>query len=180
MHGGTIRAESAGEGQGATFTVTLPLTASVGSPRPQRLSTEGADRSAASSSPTPLRDVDVLVVEDEIETRDLIRLVLEGAGARVAVVGSVREAETTLERALPDVLVSDIALPGEDGHTLIKRLRLRPHDQGREIPAIAVTAHCRASDRARAISSGYQMFLHKPLDISELIGAVGFLASVRK
>jgi CheY-like chemotaxis protein len=122
----------------------------------------------------------VLVVEDEVETRDMIHLVLEEAGARVTDVGSVREAETTLERALPDVLVSDLALPGEDGYTLIKRLRLRPLEQGGEIPAIAVTAHCRASDRARAMSSGYQMFLHKPVNTSELVGALVFLASVRK
>jgi signal transduction histidine kinase/CheY-like chemotaxis protein len=180
MHGGTIRAESAGEGQGATFTVTLPLTVSVGSPA-QRLSTEGVDLSALSSSPSLVHGVRVLVVEDEVDTRDLIRVVLEEAGARVTGVGSVREAETELERTLPDVLVSDIALPaGEDGYTLIKRLRLRPPDQGGEIPAIAVTAHCRASDRARAMASGYQMFLHKPVDTSELTGAVGFLASVRK
>jgi signal transduction histidine kinase/CheY-like chemotaxis protein len=181
-HGGTIRAESAGEGKGSTFTVTLPLTAAVNGPsaRTERASIEDADRSEADAPSTSVRDVHVLVVEDEADTRELIRLVLEEAGARVTDVGSVREAETTLERGLPHVLVSDIALPGEDGYALIRKLRLRPRDQGGEIPAVAVTAQCRASDRMRAMSSGYQMFLRKPLDPSELIGAVGLLASIRK
>jgi signal transduction histidine kinase/ActR/RegA family two-component response regulator len=172
LHGGTAEVESAGEGQGATFRVKLPLHAELA---------EGStlERPAAAgiwSLPDLLRDLRVLVVEDEADTRELVVTALAQCGAEVAAAGSVPEALAAFDRAAPDVLVSDIGFAGEDGYSLIRKVRAREPGNGDGVPAAALTAYAGAEDRARALEAGFQTHLAKPVDPSELIMAVATLA----
>jgi PAS domain S-box-containing protein len=173
LHGGTVRADSAGPGRGATFTVRLPLMAvqvPVGGLRPMGSDLE---RGWASGAPPPvLRGSRVLVVDDEADAREMLRTVLETSGAIVTLAGSAEEALEMLERVRADVLVSDIAMPGEDGHTLIRKVRAWPPERGGTIPAVAVTAHARAEDRTRALVAGFQLHVPKPVDAAELVAVV--------
>jgi len=166
LHGGTIRAASAGDGHGATFTVTLPLVAApaVGPgpapPLPRRAREEGPDR-----TPTrQLEDVDVLVVDDDAETREVLKVALGFEGARVTTAPSVAEAVAAIEARWPDVLVSDIGMPGEDGYDLIRRVRRLEAARGRHIPAIALTAYAAAEDRRRTLQAGYDRHVAKPVE----------------
>ena len=164
LHGGTIRAASAGEGRGSTFTVTLPLVAaavSPGPPRPpRRAREEGPDR----TSTRPLEDVDVLVVDDDAETREVLKVALGFEGARVTTAPSVADAVAAIEARWPDVLVSDIGMPGEDGYDLIRRVRRLEAVRGRHIPAIALTAYAAAEDRRRTLQAGYDSHVAKPVE----------------
>ncbi len=171
LHGGTIEASSAGEGRGSTFTVKLPLLASA-SPvvSPTALRTE--ERPAG----TPMLDgITVLVVDDEEDAREAMAVLLGQAGARVISVAGAAEALDTLDRERPDVLLSDIAMPGEDGYALIRRVRSRPGETGGRIPAAALTAYATLEDRAKAIRAGYDEHIPKPVDPTRLIGAVALL-----
>jgi PAS domain S-box-containing protein len=162
LHGGTVRASSGGEGLGACFTVSLPLAGGdvvPGAPGPE-------------PEPPTLRDVRVLLVEDDADTLELVGKVLQGQGAQVAVASSAREALAELERRLPDVLISDIAMPEEDGVALLKAIR----ESGRPIPAVALTALAREEDRVRALAAGFERYLVKPVDTRELLWAVASLA----
>jgi len=123
-----------------------------------------------------LEGLRVVVVDDEDDTRVLMRALLERCGAAVTAVGSAREALAVLEVVQPDVLVSDIAMPGDDGYTLIRRLRSRPRDRGGEVPAIALTAYARREDEMRAVEAGYQMHVVKPVDPGALAHAIARLA----
>jgi CheY-like chemotaxis protein len=161
LHGGAIRAESAGEQKGATFTIDLPVTAAAPA---------GYSKSTArSGDETPsLRGVLALVVEDEKDSRDLLLAVLTKCGAEVRAVSSCAAAlevlaGTTTERPF-DVLVSDIGMPRHDGYALIRNVRALEHDHVRRIPAIAVTAYATAEDRSRALAAGYQGHIPKPID----------------
>ncbi|HEX4499513.1 MAG TPA: response regulator [Thermoanaerobaculia bacterium] len=175
LHGGTAEVESAGEGQGATFIVRLPLRA--------ELAEDALDRTAVGRSvfqaPDLLAGVRVLVVEDETDTRELLVVALQQCGAEVTAFGSVPEALEELDRALPHVLLSDIGVPGEDGYSLIRKVRARGPGQGGDLPAAALTAYARAEDRQRALDAGYQTHLAKPVDPAELIAAVARLAGRR-
>jgi signal transduction histidine kinase len=175
LHGGTAEVESAGEGQGATFIVRLPLRA--------ELAEDPLDRTAVGrsvfQSPDLLAGVRVLVVEDETDTRELLVVALQQCGAEVSAFGSVPEALEALERALPHVLLSDIGVPGEDGYSLIRKVRARGPGQGGDLPAAALTAYARVEDRQRALDAGYQTHLAKPVDPTELIAAVARLAGRR-
>jgi signal transduction histidine kinase len=175
LHGGTAEVESAGEGQGATFIVGLPLRA--------ELAEDALDRTAVGRSvfqaPDLLAGVRVLVVEDETDTRELLVVALQQCGAEVTAFGSVPEALEELDRALPHVLLSDIGVPGEDGYSLIRKVRARGPGQGGDLPAAALTAYARAEDRQRALDAGYQTHLAKPVDPAELIAAVARLAGRR-
>lgn len=172
LHGGSIRAESDGVGQGATFRIRLPLNAAPAAAAP------GPDRSSpgvlrpADSLPDLLRHLHVLVVEDNDDARDLIQMILEEAGAEVTAVVSAEEALSALEQERPDVLVSDIGLPGEDGYALIRKVRMSGAERGGDIPAIAVTAWASAADRDRATSAGYQVHIAKPFDATTLIETI--------
>ena len=171
LHGGTIEASSAGEGRGSTFTVKLPLLASA-SPviSPAVVRTE--ERPAG----TPMLDgITVLVVDDEEDAREAMAVLLGQAGARVISVAGAAEALDTLDRERPDVLLSDIAMPGEDGYALIRRVRSRPGETGGRIPAAALTAYATLEDRAKAIRAGYDEHIPKPVDPTRLIGAVALL-----
>jgi signal transduction histidine kinase len=175
LHGGTAEVESAGEGQGATFIIRLPLRA--------ELADDPLDRTAVTmgvfNTPELLTGVRVLVVEDEPDTRDLLVVALQQCGAEVAAYGSVPEALAALDVQVPDVLLSDIGVPGEDGYSLIRKVRARGPGRGGDLPAAALTAYARAEDRLRALEAGYQTHLAKPVDPAELVAAVGLLAGRR-
>ncbi len=161
QHRGTIWVESAGEGQGATFTVNLPLLA-----QPETRLPDQTDGNQARSP--SLDQVQVLVVEDHNDTRDFIKMVLQESGANVVAVASVHEAVQYLEEVTPDVLVSDIGLPLEDGYTLLRKVR----DREQQIPAIALTAYARDEDQNQAIEAGFHQHVSKPFAAAELIAAV--------
>ena len=175
QHGGAVAAESAGKGQGATFTVRLPLV--EGRPEARRVVALGpafkGERAPAAST---LRGVRVLVVDDDPDARESVAAVLEQAGATVQAVESAGDAVESLQREPSDVLVSDIAMPGVDGYTLLGRARARL--RGREIPAAALTAYAGSEDRGRALAAGFQAHLAKPVDPAQLVAVVAELAHV--
>jgi len=178
MHGGTIRASSEGRGKGATFTVRLPSLAAA---RTERRLTAGESlpRSVfplAAAMPD-LRGIHVLAVDDEADALALVTEILEAAGARVSVAQSATEALGSLQMSRPDVLVADLGMPRVDGFELIARIRTGGDPDIRGIPAAALTAYARSEDRSRALRSGFQMHLAKPIDPSELIAAVARLTN---
>jgi CheY-like chemotaxis protein len=167
MHGGSVEAESEGEGKGATFTVKLPVRAVY------TAETEGAP--PASGQRKSLAGLWAVVVDDEADARALITTVLELSGARVTAFGSAREALDLLTDATgprPDILISDLSMPGEDGISLIRKLREWEQAHGGALPAVALTAFGRAQDRIRALEAGFQTHVAKPADPAELIVAV--------
>jgi PAS domain S-box-containing protein len=166
LHGGTIRADSPGEGRGATFTVVLPSSALA--------PTMGAHDSALDSMASPtdmLAGVRVLVVEDEADTRDFLRRFLTDYGAEVITARSATEALALVQQARPSLLVSDIGLPDVDGYELLRRIRVNEPSGARNIPAIALTAYARSEDRDRAFSAGYDAHLAKPIEAPLLLAA---------
>ncbi|WP_437587452.1 response regulator [Sorangium sp. So ce1000] len=182
LQGGTVEASSAGKGQGASFTVKLPLEAkhaealAGGEPpsTPQRrpLWHRGGEL-------LNLKGVRVLVVDDEPDTRELLLRILAECQAEVRTAGSVVEALAELERDQPMVLVSDIGMPQEGGYELIQKIRQLPQERGGSVPALALTAFARAEDRARALMAGYQMHLAKPVKPPDLVAHVATLAGRR-
>jgi len=118
----------------------------------------------------------VLVLDDEADARELLVTTLEHCGARVTAVPSVTAALEALDREVPDVLVSDIGVPGEDGYSLIRKIRERSPERGGNVPAAALTAYARTEDRVRALSSGFQTHLAKPIDPAELVATIASLA----
>ena len=175
LHNGSIRAESPGEGQGSTFTVSLPALVGVDASVLERVPPT-AQSSAVLDDPPTLTGVRVLVVDDDSDARDLFTRALEQCDARVRAVASAGAALTTLERWKPDVLVSDIAMPEESGYVLIRRIRALTPEQGGTIPALAVTAYAGADDVKLALSAGFQAHVAKPVEPLELALAVGSLA----
>jgi PAS domain S-box-containing protein len=180
LHGGTVQAHSAGEGHGSTFTVRLPvmIVRPPEAPAPKREHPLAEPRSPLGVL-ADLRGVHVLAVDDEIDALGLARVALETAGARVTTASSGAAALELLVSAQPDVLVADIGMPEMDGFDLIKRVRALPHEI-REIPAAAVTAFARSEDRTRALRSGFDMHLAKPVDPGELVASVATLARRRR
>jgi signal transduction histidine kinase/ActR/RegA family two-component response regulator len=175
LHGGTVHAVSAGLGCGSTFTVCLPILG--GDADADRDSTRGDRRAARpAASPPPrtqrLDNVRILVVDDHDDGRTLTTLVLTQTGASVDAVASAREALHRLELQWPDVLVSDIGLPAEDGYSLIRQIRLREAGHESHLPAIALTGYARADDRDRVLAAGFQAHVPKPVEPSELIAAI--------
>ena len=176
LHGGVVRAESAGESRGAIFMVDLPVAPTVSgevAPVPAR----HRDDSAADVRPVSLRGVRVLVVDDEADARELMRMILRSSGADVMAAACAEEALEQVEQWHPDILVSDIGLPGDDGYVLIQKLRQRQGDYGRSMPALAVTAYARAEDRTRALSAGFQLHVAKPLEPADFVAAIARLVS---
>ncbi len=173
LHGGTVGAASDGEGRGATFMVELPSMETRKAEGGRRIEEEAKSEAAIRHpQPTSLRGLRVLVVDDEPDALDLIRVVLEQRGAEVSTANSAAAAFDALEAGRPDVLVCDIGMPGEDGYGLIRRVRALGAASGGETPAIALTAYARAEDRLRALRAGYQMHVPKPVDLAELIAVI--------
>jgi PAS domain S-box-containing protein len=176
LHGGRITVESAGEGRGATFRVSLPIAAvevpSQGTP--QRTSREIRETNDY-ERPQHLRGLRVLVVDDDEDARRLVSTILQDCGCAVTVASSVAEAVTRLAERVPDVLLSDVGMPGEDGYALIRKVRSLPRDQGGDIPAAALTAYVRPEDRRRLLNAGFSMHLPKPIEPAELVAVVSTL-----
>ncbi len=168
LHGGTVRAESAGIGRGATFIVDLP-TLSIGAPGERRSRLSKPDEQRLSK---PLDNLRVLLVEDDADGRDLVSMVLEDAGATVAAVRTVAEALDALEAFRPDAIVSDIGLPTDDGYALIRRIRQYETEHGGRLPAVALTGYARAEDRAKTLEAGFHAHVPKPFDAAELTAAL--------
>ena len=168
-HGGTVVASSPGKGQGATFTVRLPVHVSSGE-EPGRTEDSPPEPAPALS----LARLRVLVVDDDADTRGMMETVLAQRGAQVIVASSAAEALECVEREAPDVLLSDIGMPGMDGYALMRVLRDRPG--ARAIPAAALTAYAHADDRGQAIAAGYQLHVAKPVEPAELVAVVASLA----
>ncbi|MEH2090999.1 hybrid sensor histidine kinase/response regulator [Nostoc sp.] len=168
MHGGIVKADSHGEGQGAIFTVSLPLL-----PDESPKLTDGQNSPAfLASNSLPLNGIRVLVVDDDTDSRDFVAFVLEQDGAFVMAVSSAEEALQALAEVKVDVLVSDISMPDMDGYMLIHEVRTRTPEQGGQIPAIALTAFARNNDHEKALKAGFQMHLSKPLNPEKLIAAI--------
>jgi CheY-like chemotaxis protein len=165
LHNGTVTAASEGEDRGAAFTILLPLIdAEAG--------TALFPRTETSSRALTLSGVDILLVEDEEDTRMMIAAALRGFGAQVTAVDSAAAAFAALELSTPAVVVSDIAMPGEDGCSFIARLRSGGVERIRNVPAVALTAYARDEDRTRILASGFGYHLAKPVDPVEMAAVV--------
>jgi signal transduction histidine kinase len=167
IHGGTIGAESPGAGKGATFTIRLPLI-EAGAAKHQFVD----HNQLAAPPPQTLLGVNVLLVDDDSDTLKLMTTALTKRQANVTAVSSAGEAIQAIAKRRPDVLVSDIAMPDEDGYGLIERVRLLENGGTQRIPAVAITAYAKEEDRERALSAGFQIYLAKPIELTELISVV--------
>jgi two-component system CheB/CheR fusion protein len=180
LHGGTVRAESGGRDRGSTFTVLLPVpailqvAATEAPPADATRPMEAAD--AADSLRKLLDGVTLLVVDDEADAREALVRLLEHHGAQVRAAGSVAEAMTALESVLPDVLISDLGMPGEDGYDLIRKVRLLPEEAGGHLPCLAVSAYDTQAHRDKVIRTGFQHHLEKPVSPLHLVTEVARLA----
>lgn len=180
LHGGTIMAESLGEGRGATFRVHLPvLQAAEGQERPPvaRRRIGGASRSRADIA--CIEGMRILFVDDDANTREMLYEVLRRAGADVQAAGCAAEALEKLQGWQPDVLISDIGMPGEDGYDLLRQIRQLPEELGGGVPAIALTGYARERDRRSAFDAGYQAFAAKPVDLDQLFSTITRVAGER-
>ncbi|HKI05565.1 MAG TPA: ATP-binding protein [Thermoanaerobaculia bacterium] len=176
LHGGTVEARSGGEGQGATFAVRLPvpvLAPSLPTPEPFLPATPG--RPLAEEDAARVRGLKVLLVDDEPGTREMLLLLLSQFGVQATAAASAAEALEALDRAPVDLLLADIGMPGEDGYSLIRKVRSLNGSNGR-LPAIALTAYASETDRQRALAAGFQRHLAKPVEAYELISALAALA----
>jgi len=174
LQGGTVWAESAGENKGATFTVEFPVLNEDWRPGPLPLLSTGNGGAASSDAMNEVRldGVRLIVVDDEDEARECLALALRQYGAVVTAVGSVAAALEAIERSVPDALVSDIGMPGEDGYSLIRKVRARAPERGGHIPAAALTAYARSEDRSRALAAGFDAHVPKPVETLDLANAV--------
>jgi PAS domain S-box-containing protein len=176
LHGGTVTVQSEGEGKGATFTIMLPFVGVISQKETEsENSTQNAEVLSFDGLPS-LAGLKVLVVDDEADTRELIGEVLKECGSEVIITRSAAEALEALEQHQPDILISDLGMPDEDGYSLIEKIRALPSERGGNIPAAALTAYARAEDRMRVLRSGFQFHLPKPVDSAELVTVVASLA----
>ncbi|KOP26407.1 chemotaxis protein CheY [Hapalosiphon sp. MRB220] len=211
MHGGSVHADSPGVGQGATFTVKLPLLKTQEESNNNTLLQESTNQEPANAAklddnfkkvsvvppkwklkqteqttkiaPAPstviaessLNSLQVLVVDDDTDTREYVVTVLQDAGAEVTAVSSVQLALLAIAKSLPDILISDISMPEEDGYSLIRKIRTMQPEQGGNLPAIALTAYARSQDCQQALDAGFQMYVTKPVEPNQLINSVAKL-----
>ncbi|HEX6185532.1 MAG TPA: ATP-binding protein [Pyrinomonadaceae bacterium] len=176
LHGGTVKAESEGEGKGATFTVSLPfVNFKRGTGREERLPLNAGGQLQINCPPS-LQGLRVLAVDDEADTREMIRAVLEHCKMEVVTAASASEALEAIAQSHPNILISDLGMPGEDGYALIAKVRALPAERGGQIPAAALTAYVRAEDRVKVLGSGFQLHVSKPLEANELVAVVANLA----
>jgi CheY-like chemotaxis protein/anti-sigma regulatory factor (Ser/Thr protein kinase) len=163
LHGGQVRAQSEGEGRGTAVTVTLPVLSVTG---------PAAAHSSEAPAATRLDGISVLLVEDHADSRELLTAILEGLGAVAYSAAGAEEGLALLRKARPDVLVSDLGMPGESGYVLIQKVRALPPEAGGLTPAIALTAYTRADERMQALAAGFQAHLAKPALPEELAAAI--------
>jgi PAS domain S-box-containing protein len=176
LQGGRITAQSEGEGRGATFTVTLPLSGATSDEALPLRASRQLEAGMTFDAPQHLRGLHVLVVDDDDDARQLIATILEDCGCRLSLARSAHEAMTRLADEVPDLLLSDIGMPGEDGYSLIRKVRDLPRERGGGIPAAAITAYARPEDRRRMLNAGYSIHLPKPVEPAELIAVVSTLS----
>jgi signal transduction histidine kinase/ActR/RegA family two-component response regulator len=179
LHGGTVRAESAGEGRGAAFTVTLPRRVVTGTAAKADWRTASAAASLAGSPTACLDGVRVVVVDDEAEALMLVDAILGPRGARVTMCASAEEAMSALLREPADVLVADIGMPEVDGYELMRRVRASPGTGVRRVAGLALSAYAGSDDRERTLAAGYLEHLAKPVSPESLVAAVARLAGKR-
>jgi CheY-like chemotaxis protein/anti-sigma regulatory factor (Ser/Thr protein kinase) len=175
MHGGTLQASSEGEGRGATFCVRLPLMIVHRERTPELREHPRAKQLAPLTSLTDLHGVRVVAVDDEEDALELLRVVLETAGAEVMTLPSAEAALAQIEAINPHVIIVDLGMPVMDGFQFIERLRSLPNAAMRDIPAAALTAFARSEDRTKALQRGFEMHLAKPVDPEELVASVATL-----
>jgi PAS domain S-box-containing protein len=182
LHNGTVQAESKGEGQGASFTVQIPLLPSSEEQQDElpnstaNLAAKPSNESLPpSSSPPFLKGITVLVVDDEADTREVLSVMLSESGIEVTTAASVQEALKLLKSWQPKILVSDIGMPEEDGYSLIRQIRRLSPTEGGSIPAVALTAYSREEDRKQVLLAGFQMHVSKPVEATELLQAIATL-----
>jgi signal transduction histidine kinase/CheY-like chemotaxis protein len=176
LHGGGVAVESEGEGRGATFTVRLPLAVAA---EPM----EGTPAAVSTDAPLGwvLSGLHILVVDDETDAREVMRFMLERGGARVRAADSAAQALDAIREARPDLMISDIGMPMEDGYVLVRRLRAMEEGLGRHLPAIALTAYASDEDSRRALAAGFDAHLSKPVDPTRLVEiAAGLVVGVRR
>ena len=182
LHGGTVHAESAGEAQGSTFTVLLPVCASdriATGDSITRIKSTAAEHAGPIATAIRIDGLRVLIVDDEADAREIVTMMLQQSGAETRAAGSAREAAEIWRTWKPDALVADIGMPVEDGYALIRTLRGLPIEEAAHIAAVALTAYVRPEDRLRILAAGYQMHVAKPVDANELIAAVSSVAKAK-
>jgi CheY-like chemotaxis protein len=188
MHGGRVRAESAGADRGARFTVTLPMAPDSGETEPAASAGEpavsagepAAPREGRADADAVLQGVRVLLVDDDRDFLESLEVTLEDRGARVTIVRSAHAALEAVKKAVPDVVISDLGMPDEDGYTLIRELRARAPAEGGKVPAIALTAYAADHDRDRSLAAGFQVHLAKPMDPGLLAQVIAELMARRR
>jgi PAS domain S-box-containing protein len=177
LHGGTVRADSAGEGKGSTFTVTLPVApVYMETDAGERVHPAARETLPAYDCPDRLDGLRILIVDDERDTLELLRIGLSRCGAEITVAGSASEALEALSSSTPDVIISDIGMPDMDGYEMMRKIRALPAESGGRTPAVALTAYARTEDRLHALRSGYQMHVPKPVELAELVAVAASLA----
>jgi PAS domain S-box-containing protein len=182
LHGGSVRVKSGGVGLGATFIVSLPLTVihPEHAPEVERRHPEFGSVPMINDTCIQIEGMRILVVDDEQDARELVQRLLEDCKAVVTAAGSAKEAFDLLRSHRPDVLVSDIGMPSEDGYSLIRRVRALPHEDGGDTPAIALTAYARSEDRMKAVLAGFEQHVVKPVEPRELIAMIASLVRRRR
>lgn len=176
LHGGTVEAESSGEGLGATFIVRLPVVSVyLRDQVTERVHPTARDTLPSFDCPDRLDGMKVLIVDDEADTRELLSVGLDQCGAKVTIVASAQEALEAIKKEPFAILISDIGMPHEDGYELIKKVRALPAKQGGKLPAIALTAYARTEDRLRALRAGYHTHVSKPVELAELAAVMASL-----
>jgi CheY-like chemotaxis protein len=175
LHGGTITAESEGLGKGSVFSVDLPLAQERRDPERAEERRREVERRRSRSGVVRLDGIHVLLVEDDDDSRKLLGTMLKRYGAKVTSAKSAAEALDVFENEVPDVIISDIGMPEQDGYELIRKLRALPVEKGGKIPAIALTGYASRKDRERALSSGYHQHVAKPIEQADLINTIAAL-----
>jgi len=177
LHGGTVRVDSEGEGLGSTFTVSLPLMAVHSAVSDNGSGQQPEFKLPQLECPPELTGLRVLVVDDEVDTCELLQVILEGCGAHVKTARSAAAALEAVAEEVFDVLISDIGMPDEDGYSLIAKVRALGKERGGKVPAAAaLTAYAGEEDRIRVLQSGFQIHVPKPISPSELVAVVANLA----
>jgi CheY-like chemotaxis protein len=175
LHGGGIGAESAGLGQGSVFTVELPLAEERRDPARAEERRREVERRRSNRGSVRLDGIHVLLVEDDDDSRKLLGTMLKRYGARVTSTKSAAEALNVFSSEIPDLLISDIGMPDQDGYEFIQKLRALPPEKGGQTPAIALTGYASRKDRERALAAGYHQHIAKPIEQTEMITAIAAL-----